>query len=264
MPKHPLGFCGLPSNKTDYARASTVILPVPFDKTSTWQKGADKGPAAILEASANLEFYDIETDSEVFKKGIYTAKPIHAASSSALVRKTDSEVSRYLKDGKLVVTLGGEHSVSIGVIKSYARHYRDLSVLHLTPTQTLVTHQGSAYNHACVMARVRNLPRRLVSVGIRSMDTRSGLQLTKKDIFAHEIYNSDKLCSSLAHRYCVCHHRSRRFRSGIMPSGTPEPEGLGWYQVMQPFPGLQVETNRRIDVVELSIKPKAPDFPPPN
>ena len=63
MPKHPFSFCGLPNHKTDYARASIVILPIPFDKTSTWLKGADKGPAAIIEASANLELYDIETDS---------------------------------------------------------------------------------------------------------------------------------------------------------------------------------------------------------
>jgi agmatinase len=131
MPTHPLIFCGLPNDPTDYARSSTVILPIPFDKTSTWIKGADKGPEAIIEASRYLEFYDIETDSEVFKKGIFTVKPIRAASSSALIKKTDSAVSRYLKDNRLVVTLGGEHSVSIGVIKAYAKHYQDLSILHL-------------------------------------------------------------------------------------------------------------------------------------
>ena len=76
--------------------------------------------AAIIEASKYLEFYDIETNSEVYKKGIFTANPIHATSSSVLLRKADETVSRYLKDNKLVVTLGGDHSVSIGVIKSHA------------------------------------------------------------------------------------------------------------------------------------------------
>ena len=94
MPKHLPGFCGLPNNDSDYASANTVVLPIPFDKTSTWLKGADKGPAAIIEASRYLEFYDIETDSEVFKKGIFTAKPIRSASPSALIKKTDSAVSQ--------------------------------------------------------------------------------------------------------------------------------------------------------------------------
>ena len=69
MPKSLLSFCGLPDNDIAYAQASTVILPIPFDKTSTWLKGADKGPGAIIEASKYLELYDIETDSEVYRKG---------------------------------------------------------------------------------------------------------------------------------------------------------------------------------------------------
>jgi agmatinase len=125
------GFCGLPRNSVDYSRAFAVILPVPFDKTSTWLKGADKGPEAIIEASGYLEFYDIETGSEVLGKGIYTAEPILATTSSALIKKTATRVAGYLKDKKLVVTLGGEHSVSIGVIKSFAEKFKDLSILHL-------------------------------------------------------------------------------------------------------------------------------------
>src|SRR4030043_792517 len=99
MPSNPLIFCGLPND--DYDRASTVILPIPFDKTSTWIKGADKGPEAIIEASRYLEFYDIETDSEVFRKGISTAKPVHSSSPSDLIKKTDSAVPKYLKTKNL-------------------------------------------------------------------------------------------------------------------------------------------------------------------
>jgi agmatinase len=79
MAKRHLSFCGLPRNGIDYARASSVILPVPFDKTSTGIKGADKGPQAIIEGAPYLEFYDIETDSAVFKKGIFAAKAVQAA-----------------------------------------------------------------------------------------------------------------------------------------------------------------------------------------
>ena len=101
-PWESISFCGPPMSDADYASVPFVILPIPFDKTSTWLKGADKGPAAIIEASRYLEFYDIETDSEVLKKGIFTAEPIRAASPSVLVKKTDSAVSKYLKDNKLI------------------------------------------------------------------------------------------------------------------------------------------------------------------
>jgi agmatinase len=268
MPKFPLSFCGLPSSNTDYARAPVVILPIPFDKTSTWLKGADKGPAAILEASTNLEFYDIETDSEVFKKGIFTAKPIHAASSSILIKKTDTEVSRCLKDGRLVVTLGGEHSVSIGVINSYARQYKDLSVLHLDAhADSRDSYEGSPYNHACVIARVRECTRNIVSVGIRSMDASERATIDRKRMFfAHEIHNSDTWIPTAVRLLTDTVYITIDldvFDPGIMPStGTPEPGGLGWYQVMKLLSA--VSRSKQIvgfDVVELCPSTlKAPDF----
>lgn len=268
MPKPPFSFCGLPNNDTDYARASTIILPIPFDKTSTWLKGADKGPAAIIEASAYLELYDIETDSEVFKKGIFTAKPIRSASTSVLIKKTDSAVSSYLKDNKLVVTLGGEHSVSIGVIKSYAKHYKDLSILHLDAhADSRDSYQGTRYNHACVIARVREFTRNIVSVGIRSMDVseRSGVD-NKRIFLAHKIHDSDKWINNTVRLLTDSVYITIDldvFDPGIMPStGTPEPGGLGWYQVMKLL--YSVSKSKRIvgfDVVELCpSNSKAPDF----
>ena len=266
MPTHPLIFCGLPND--DYAQASTVILPIPFDKTSTWIKGADKGPEAIIEASRYLEFYDIETDSEVFKKGIFTVKPIRAASSSALIKKTDSAVSRYLKDNRLVVTLGGEHSVSIGVIKAYAKHYQDLSILHLDAhADSRDSYEGSRYNHACVIARIREFTQNIVSVGIRSMDVSERSDVNKKKMFfAHEMHDSDKWMQNAVRSLSESVYITIDldvFDPGIMPStGTPEPGGLGWYQVMKLL--FAVSKTKRIvgfDVVELCpSSSKAPDF----
>ena len=268
MSKLHSGFCGLLSNKTDYAQAPTVILPVPFDKTSTWLKGADKGPAAIIEASRYLEFYDIETDSEVLKKGIYTAKPINAASPEALIKKTDSTVTGYLQDKKRVVTLGGEHSVSIGIIKSYGRHYKDLSILHLDAhADSRDSYEGSRYNHACVMARARECTENIVSVGIRSMDVseRAGLD-RERTFFAHTIHDSDKWVKRAVNLLTDDVYITIDldvFDPSIMPStGTPEPGGLGWYQVLKLL--SSVSQSKRIvgfDVVELCpSKAKAPDF----
>jgi agmatinase len=261
-------FCGLSKSDNDYTRASVVILPVPFDKTSTWIKGADKGPAAILEASRYLEFYDIETGSEVLKRGIFTAKPINAATSSTLLRETDLAVSKYLKDDKLVVTLGGEHSISIGVIKPYAKQYKNLSVLHLDAhADSRDSYEGSRYNHACVVARVREYTSDVVSVGIRSMDVseHSGI-VKKKMFFAHEIHDSDKWINKAVSQLTDTVYITIDldvFDPGIMPStGTPEPGGLAWYHVLKLL--SSVAKLKRIvgfDVVELCpSSSKAPDF----
>jgi agmatinase len=268
MQKSPLSFCGLPDNTSNYLSSSIIIQPIPFDKTSTWVKGADKGPAAIIEASSNLEFYDIETGSEVCKKGIFTARPINCASSRALINKTEEAVSRYLRDNKLVVTLGGEHSVSIGVIKAYANHYENLSVLHLDAhADSRESYNENPYNHACVIARVREFTENIVSVGIRSMDVSEMPGIDRKKVFfAHEIYDSDKWMENAVHMLSDTVYITVDldvFDPGIMPStGTPEPGGLGWYQVLKLL--YKVSKTKKIvgfDVVELCpTSSKAPDF----
>jgi len=241
MSDRRLDFCGLRSNESQYGSATAVILPVPFDKTSTWCKGADQGPKAIIEASRYLEFYDIETDTEILTKGIYTARPIKAASSSALIRKTERAALRFIQDNKLVVTLGGEHSVSIGAI--------------------------SRYNHACVIARVREVVGNIVSVGIRSMDASERPGMDKKRMFfAHTIYDSEEWITRVVRllgRNVYVTIDLDVFDPGIMPStGTPEPGGLSWYQVMKLL--RAVSKSKRVlgfDVVELCPSHvKAPDF----
>jgi agmatinase len=268
MPASSVSFCGLTGNESAYAKAAAVILPVPFDKASTWLKGADKGPAAIIEASINLELYDIETDSEVYRKGIFTANPIHASSSSVLLRETDATVSRYIKDNKLVVTLGGDHSVSIGVIRAYARQYRNISLLHLDAhLDSRDSYEETPYNHACVIARAREYTKNIVSVGIRSMDSSERANADRKKMFfAHDIHESDKWIGKAVRRLTDKVYITIDldvFDPGIMPStGTPEPGGLGWYQVMKLL--AAVSKSKQIvgfDVVELCpSKNKAPDF----
>jgi agmatinase len=268
MPKAPANFCGLSGELTAYSQASVVILPVPFDKTSTWGKGADKGPAAIINASRYLELYDIETGNEVYKNGIFTSPPIHASSSSALIKKTDAAVSHYLKDNKIVVTLGGDHSVSIGVIKAYAKHYDALSILHLDAhADSRESYEGSVYNHACVVSRAREFTTNIVSVGIRSMDVSELPNVDKKKMFfAHDIYGSDRRMIYAVRELTGPVYITIDldvFDPGIMPStGTPEPGGLGWYQVMKLLASVaKAKHVVGFDVVELCpSRNKAPDF----
>ncbi len=268
MSKAPANFCGLTGELTDYSQANVVVLPLPFDKTSTWMKGADKGPAAIIEASKYLELYDIETGTEVFKAGIFTAPELRASTSAILIKKTDLEVSRYLKDNKFVVTLGGEHSVSIGAIKAYAEHYKNLSILHLDAhADSRESYEGSPYNHACVMARAREYTKNIVSVGIRSMDSSERPNLDKKKMFfAHDIHDSQRWIKDAVRQLTGSVYITIDldvFDPGIMPStGTPEPGGLGWYQVLKLLSSV-AESKRIVgfDVVELCpSNNKAPDF----
>lgn len=258
----------MPNDVADYERAPFVVLPVPFDKESTWVKGADKGPSAIMEASHYLEFYDIETDSDITEKGIFTAKPILARSSSILIKKTELAVSRYIKDNKFVVAIGGDHSIAIGVIKTFAGAYEDLSVLHLDAhADSRDSYEGSKYSHACVIARTREWTENIVSVGIRSMDISERSRVDKKRMFfAHDIHNNDKWIPDAVEQLTGNIYVTIDldvFDPAFMPStGTPEPGGLGWYQVMKLLHCV-AQTGRVVgfDVVELCPShSKGPDF----
>src|SRR5512133_349465 len=104
-----------------YQESEIIILPVPYDETSTWMKGADKGPDAILEASVNLEFYDIETSSEAHLAGIHTVGPINTKDTpEALVNDVYQKVISLLEEGKFPVVIGGNHTATIGVVKAFS------------------------------------------------------------------------------------------------------------------------------------------------
>lgn len=265
----PYNFGGLEKKFSGYKNSKIVILPVPFDKTTTWLKGSDKGPRAIIEASRNMELYDIPTGSEVYKKGIFTDKAIKAQSPEAMVNKVYARTKKFLQDKKFVVTLGGEHSVSVGAIKAHAGHYNDLTVLHLDAhSDRRDSYGGSIYSHASAMARAEELVKNVISVGIRSMDS-SELKNIKKDkiFFAEDIYNKKdwikKAVNKLSEKVYITIDLDV-FDSSIMPStGTPEPGGLNWFQVTELLE--VVAKNKNIvgfDVVELlpNIHNKAPDF----
>jgi agmatinase len=254
-----MNFGGIPPNYSDYETSPIVILPVPFDATSTWIKGAHKGPDAILEASANMELYDIETDSEVYLKGIHTAKPvIETTSPEALARKVHETVFKFLEDGKFVVTLGGEHSVTIGAVQAFAEQVPGLSVLQIDAhTDMRQEYEGSRFNHACVMARVREwCP--IVQVGIRSMDVVEKPYLAKDRIFfakditdGHSGWIDDVIEKLNYHVYVTIDLDG--FDPSIMPAtGTPEPGGLGYYDVINLMRKLIVKKKLvGFDVVEL-------------
>ncbi len=267
--KEVFNFGQLPGEYSNLETARIVILPVAYDGTSTWKKGADKGPEAIIEASVNMELYDIETDSEVYKKGIFTDSIIEAdVSAGEMVEAINQEVRNYIEQGKFIVVVGGEHSVSIGAIKAHSQAYEGLSVLQLDAHSDLrEQYNGSKYNHACVMARVKEMCP-VVQVGIRSMDFVEKSFLERDNIFfAKDIYNNtdwfSKSVSKLSDKVYITIDVDVFDPSIMASTGTPEPGGLLWYEVLG-FLKLVFEQRDVVgfDVVELcpDERNKAPDF----
>lgn len=259
-----------PPGSPTYQSSRIIILPVPFDDSASWMKGASDGPSAIIDASHHIEYYDIETDIMVHEQGIFTAPPVKGRSSEDMVSKVFKEVSAFLKDRKFVMTLGGDHSISIGAIQAHQEYHKDISVLHLDAHADMRdTFHGSKLNHACVMARVLEFTNRVVSVGIRSMDQSEKTIYAKEDIFLAE----DICCArSMDWIQDVIKSLKKKvylsldvdvFEIGLMPStGTPQPGGLDWYQVIGLIKAVcKARELVGADVVELAPNAtnKAPD-----
>src|SRR3989338_9182918 len=245
-----------------------VVVPVPFDKTSTWVKGADKGPTSLIEASQNMELYDIETDTEVCRKGIFTDRPIVKSAPEAMVEAVKQTTLKHLSKGKAVIILGGEHSVTTGAVYAYKEKYPKLNVLQIDAhTDLREKFEGSRFNHACVMARVKEICP-IVQAGVRSMSREETAAIDPKTCFFAEDMAKDKAwmkkaLSKLASPLYITIDLDG-FDPSIVPStGTPEPGGLQWYEVLE-FLKKVIQTKQVVgfDVVELCPNPsdKSSDF----
>lgn len=262
-------FGYLPEEYSNSQSARIVIIPVAYDGTSTWVKGADGGPAAILEASANMELYDIETDSEVYKKGIFTENSIGGELSTVEMIEAVHEAVRYhLEMDKFTVVMGGEHSVSLGSIKAHTQRYPDLTVLQLDAHADLrEEYNGSKFNHACVMARTKELCP-IVQVGVRSMDSSEKGPMDESRVFfaerlGHQADWIEKVISRLSQNVYVTVDLDVFDPSIMSSTGTPEPGGLLWYDVLGLLKAVCEKKNIvGFDVVELcpDNRNKAPDF----
>ena len=264
-------FAGLPDEFSNFESSKAVIFQVPFDKTTTYQQGADRGPAALIEASRNLELYDIETDSEVYLHGVCTLPAKEYEDSEQMLNSVYRDVSDLLKQGKFVLTLGGEHSISFAPIRAHAEFFKSISVLQLDAHADLQpAYAGNPWSHASVMARVIEIPsvNNTVAVGIRSMSSEElENQKLTRTFFSHDLFESDawmdEVVDSLSDQVYLTFDLDV-FDSSLMPStGTPEPGGLFWHTVLKLLKKVIMKKNLiGCDIVELLPNRinVAPDF----
>ncbi|WP_242131433.1 agmatinase [Aestuariivivens marinum] len=262
-------YAGIPEEFAKLEQAKIVLIPVPYDGTSTWQKGADKGPQAFLDASANMELYDIETDTEVYQQGVYLADAVTENSSpEAMVDTVHKVTKQYIKKNKFVTIFGGEHSISIGTIRAFNEMFPSLTVLHIDAHADLrKSYEGTSCNHACAVYEASQTTN-LIQVGIRSMDIMETTVMdTDKTYFAHEMAVDDTWMDSaidqMTDNVFITFDLDALDPSILPSTGTPEPGGLFWYETLDFLKQVFSEKNVvGFDIVELcpNSKEKSSDF----
>ena len=257
-------YAGIPEENGILENSKVMLVTVPYDGTSTWGKGADKGPELFLDASENMELYDIETATEPYLEGVYLAGEVTEDSSpEAMTEAVYQKTKEMLQHDKLFTLFGGEHSVSIGSIRAVGEKYENLTVLQLDAhTDLRPEFHGSTSNHACAVFEA-NQKHNLVQVGIRSCDVEEMQYVPKGQCFwAHEIAENpnwieDVLSKVSGNVYITIDLDA--FDPSIAPStGTPEPGGLAWYPTLKLLRKVFEKCNVvGFDIVELMDSPMA-------
>lgn len=244
----PKQFIGSEAQIT-YEQASVVILPIPYEKTTTYRQGCQHGAAAIIEASDQLEAYDIELKKETCRStGIYTVDEIASTiknpdlTSEEMLAVTTSRVSSLIADGKFVIALGGEHSITAGIVQAYKNYLQEpFTVIQIDAHGDMRhSYEGSVYNHACVMRRVLDMGLPTLPLGIRSICLEEAELIKEKNIpvvWSKDIYQNNgwiaEAISKITTKKVFITIDLDGMNPGLMPGvGTPEPGGLSWYDLI--------------------------------
>jgi len=265
-------FGGLPPEFSNYERARFVLVPLPYDLTSSYRPGARNGPEAILSASRYLELYDEELESEPYRAGIHTLpffEPV-ATGPEAQSARVEQIIGSLLEAGKFPILLGGDHSLTIGAIAAIAQKHPHFTALQFDAHADLRDeYEGTRFSHACVGRRIAERAK-LVQMGIRSLSLEEAEYLKKASVtvgYAAELERDPLLIGRLLRELRDPIYLTIDvdvFDPSIMPAtGTPEPGGLDWYTVLSILRSV-CEAHQVVgaDVVELAPLPGqvAPDF----
>lgn len=264
-------FLGINESYSNIESSKIVIVSIPYEGTMSYMSGAARGPEEILKASQQVEFYDEESGRELcFEAGIATLEPVSVKGldSSSISDVSYRLVDHLIKKNKFVVTLGGEHSISLGPIKAHYDNYKDneggLSILHLDAHSDMRdSYLGNRFSHACVFARVAEFTTDITQLGIRAQCKEEAEFIKEKKIktfYAHEVKSKknsqdwiDEVINSLSLNVYLSFDCDF-FDPWVMPAtGTPVPGGFGWDETVEFF--RQLTRRKRIvgfDITELA------------
>ncbi|MBI4059257.1 agmatinase [Candidatus Microgenomates bacterium] len=272
----PFNFAGV--DVQNYSSARVAVFPVPYSSTTYWKSTTKEGPRSIIESSRHMELWDEELGKDTSQVGIYTMPELEVSKNSPLetTQRIEKVVASLLKDKKLPLMLGGEHSITLGAVMACAKKYpaSQLSVLQLDAhTDSRSEFEGTKYHHGCTMRRVvEDLKASVTHVGIRSTseEEQSFLKKSKKN---HVFYAPacagrpdipvEEIIATLAKNVYITIDLDV-LDLGIMPAvGTPEPGGIGWYETLNLIKNVAKERNIvGFDIVELAPIPgmEGPNF----
>jgi agmatinase len=248
-----------------YKSSNCVIQQLPYEYTSSYKKGSDKGPQAIVDNSHFVEYYDIELDVETYKKcGISTIRPVDFENikDEEAMQLIYTESKKYLEDDKFLVSLSAEHTVSYGVFSAFQDKWSDIGILQLDAHSDLrLEYEGNKWSHASVMARINELKPEIYQVGIRAQSIEEAALIKSSDnihcYYAHHIWEDDKWMDELVAKlpknlYITID--TDGFDPSICPSvGTAEPGGLLWYPTLKLLKKVFEKCDvKGFDIVELN------------
>lgn len=264
-------FLGTEYSVNTVDKAAIIILPIPYEFSTSYGKGTKNGPRAIIKASPYLEFYDEQYRIEPWREGIFTAESITPDETpQSTLQSITRVVSSLIDRNKFIISLGGEHTISYGIYRAYHGRFKNLSVLQMDAHSDIRDqYEGTKFSHACVMRRIWEMNSQIVQVGIRSQSIEESNFISKNRIrimYAHQLYQygfNKRILEALGENVYITLDVDF-FDPSLVPStGTPEPGGFQWYESMAFLERVFTQKNVvGMDIVEYSpIKNLiAPDF----
>ena len=258
--QEPFNFLGLPESDTDLKRARAVILPVPYERTTSYMSGTARGPEAIIEASRYVELYDEELEAEPHRVGVHTARPLDLTRLDAVesLARIEEAVRGYLEQGKWVCMLGGEHTITTGGVRAVLKRHPALTVVQLDAHADLRDeYEGSPYSHACVMRRVHDLCP-TAAIGIRALsreEAEFARRQKKRILYAHQMGPDwpERALEGIGGEVYLTFDVDFLDPSIIPATGTPEPGGGTYEATLRFLRGLTRKARVvAMDLVELS------------
>ena len=262
MNRYPM-FIG---EQEEFDKSQYIILPFPYEFTTTFGKGTKLGPERVLEVSDNLETYDVEIDEEIYLRGIHTLQPliIDPLTTENDVDRVADRIYGLTKKSKKLITIGGEHTISYPIIKGFSKKYNDFGIIHFDAhTDLRDSYENSKYNHACVLRRISELKIPTVSVGIRATtpeELNFARENNTKIFFAKDTINdfSDIInyLKEFPDKIYITFDVDVLSTSLVKATGTPEPGGYEWYYILSLLKKIFKEKKvLGIDFVEICPDP---------